>query len=43
MNDLAEGYVVFDNDLVGDKELSVRITCENSLFTDDKVVTVDLK
>jgi len=38
-----EGYVVFDNDLVGDKELSVRITCENSLFTDDKVVTVDLK
>lgn len=39
----AEGYVVFENDMIGDKNLIIRFTCEENLISDDKIATIELK
>lgn len=39
----AEGYVIFANDMIGDKDLTLRFTCEENLISDDKIATVELK
>ncbi len=41
-NGQTEGYVIFANDILNDKNLSLRITCLNNLIKDDKIETVKL-
>ena len=40
---IAEGYIEFDNEIIGDNNLSVRFTCEEKFLADDKIVTIELK
>lgn len=37
-----EGYVMFDNDSIGDKNLSLRVVCQDNLIADDEVKTIKL-
>lgn len=37
-----EGYVMFDNSIIGDTNLSLRIVCEDKLIADDEVKTIKL-
>lgn len=37
-----EGYVIFSNDIISDKKLSLRYICEDNWFTSDVIKTVKL-
>ena len=37
-----EGYVIFSNNIINDKELSLRFTCENNFIKEDVIETVEL-
>lgn len=38
-----EGYVVFSNDKINDKNLTLRFTCEENFISDDQIAIVELK
>ncbi len=40
---VTEGYVIFDNEIIDDKNLIIRITCEDNLIKDDVVKKVELR
>lgn len=37
-----EGYVIFGNDSINDKNLKLRIICQDNLIMDDKIKTINL-
>lgn len=37
-----EGYVMFDNDSIGDKNLSLRVVCQDNIIADDEIKTIKL-